>query len=93
MVAAMATPAIQPWVGVGMCIFGLGTLARAYMVSRNARDARSVVPGRRVTEVRYWRLVKAGVAPKWPLYMGLTFVPIGILFTLGAFFLTNSSSK
>ena len=73
---------------LGLLIFCVGGLARTYMNhSLDGLSLRGQLSGN--TEQRYIRLVKEKGAPKWPLIVTVTLIPLGIIVMFGSIVWNN----
>jgi hypothetical protein len=73
---------------LGFLTFGLGGLARTYM----NRQIRKRMPSRSIwasTEIGYWRLVQDRQAPKWPLFVTLVCLPVGVVLVFTAVIISS----
>jgi hypothetical protein len=62
----------------GLITFGAGVYAQRYMHARVVGGSHllKIVP--RLTE-KYWRLIRAGEAPLWPLILCWVCIPLGVI--------------
>ena len=73
---------------LGVVTFGVGALTRSYM----NRQIRAQIPSRPIwasTERGYWRLVKKGCAPSWPLFVTVACLPLGVVMVFAGVLFTG----
>ncbi len=74
---------------LGFLVCCVGGFARIYM---DNVFYRSHLPGTkwgRTTELRYMRMIKEKGVPKWPLYVAVICIPLGIATCVGAILYNN----
>jgi formate hydrogenlyase subunit 3/multisubunit Na+/H+ antiporter MnhD subunit len=74
---------------LGFLICCVGLFARIYMDFVFYRSNFSGANRGRSTELRYMRLIKENGVPKWPLFVAVTCVPLGIVTCVGAILYNN----
>jgi len=74
---------------LGIVLFGVGALTRAYMNSQLNHSSPFGSASIRSTELRYYRLAREAGLPRWPLVMTIFCIPAGMILAFAAIFLSR----
>jgi hypothetical protein len=79
-----------PGLIIGLAIFCVGGVARAYMdfAAHGMKKFSNFRRGN--TEAKYWRLVKQRRARAWPLFVSVVCIPLGVIVVFGSILWSNN---